>query len=93
MAYLEITLDVAAANRPAAAEVYNRYKTPFLDTIPGATAKHLLVRDEDVQVLHQFDTTAQAGAYLTSDLFQQDVVGELKPLLAADPEVRIYEAA
>src|SRR5699024_5587648 len=63
MAYLEITLNVDEADRPAAAEVYTRYKQPFLDTITGATSKELLVRDEDVQVLHGFDNVANAQAY------------------------------
>jgi hypothetical protein len=93
MAYLEITLNVPADQRPAAAAVYNKYKQPFLDTVDGATAKQLLVRDEDVQVLHAFATTDQARAYLTSDLFTDDVVAELGPLLAADPQIRVYEVA
>ncbi|HLQ79476.1 MAG TPA: hypothetical protein VK122_00140 [Brachybacterium sp.] len=93
MAYLEITLNVDEADRPAAAEVYTRYKQPFLDTITGATSKELLVRDEDVQVLHGFDNVANAQAYLSTELFTRDVVGGLSPLLKADPEVRVYETA
>jgi hypothetical protein len=93
MVYLQITLKIAPANRPAAAGVYQRYKTPFLSTIAGAKSKELLVRDEDVEVLHGFDTAEQATAYLTSPLFIADVVGALKPLLDAAPDVRIYQAA
>uniref|UniRef100_B0SV77 ABM domain-containing protein n=1 Tax=Caulobacter sp. (strain K31) TaxID=366602 RepID=B0SV77_CAUSK len=93
MAYLQITLKVASADRAAAGAVYTKYKAPFLDTVQGATSKDLLVRDEDVQVLHGFDTVDHAKAYLNSDLFQSDVVAGLKPLLQADPEVRIYETA
>jgi hypothetical protein len=62
MVYLQITLKIAPANRPAAAGVYQRYKTPFLSTIAGAKSKELLV-------------------------------GALKPLLDAAPDVRIYQAA
>lgn len=91
MAYLEITLQVDPANRVAAAGVYEKYKQPFLDTVPGATSKELLVRDEDVQVLHGFQTVADARAYLASDLFTRDVVGGLSPLLKAAPEVRLYD--
>jgi len=69
MVYLQITLKSAPANRPAAAGVYQRYKTPFLSTIAGAKSKELLVRDEDVEGLHGFDTAEQANAYLTSPLF------------------------
>lgn len=91
MAYLEITLTVEDANRPAAAAVYQKYKQPFLDTVPGATSKELLVRAEDVQVLHGFDSVQHATDYLSSELFTQDVVGGLAPLLAAEPGVRVYD--
>ncbi|MNL24913.1 hypothetical protein D3C87_1463650 [compost metagenome] len=93
MVYLEITLKIASANRPAAAAVYQQYKTPFLTQIAGATSKELLVRDEDVQVLHGFDTAKNAQAYLESELFTADVVGGLKPLLDDAPEIRIYQVA
>ncbi|MFG2732746.1 hypothetical protein [Streptomyces canus] len=91
MAYLEISLSVEEARRVQAAGVYQRYKPPFLSSVPDAVSKELLVRDEDVQVLHGFSTVEQARAYLDSDLFTKDVVGGLSPLLSADPEVRIYE--
>ena len=91
MAYLEITLKVPAANRPAAAGVYNKYKETFLKQIKGAKSKELLVRDEDVQVLHGFAGVADANAYLTSELFIKDVVNGLAPYLDAAPEVRIYD--
>jgi hypothetical protein len=93
MTYLQITLKVAPANRAAAAGVYQRYKAPFLDTVPGATSKDLLVRDDDVQVLHGFDSLEQANAYLESSLFASDVVSALRPLLDAAPEIRIYQQA
>ena len=93
MIYLQITLKIAAANRPAAVGIYQKYKAPFLDTIAGAKSKELLVRDEDVQVLHGFDTIENANAYLQSELFTADVVGGLKPLLDAAPDVRIYQVA
>jgi hypothetical protein len=92
MVYLEITLDVAAPNRAAAA-VYARFKEPFLSQVKGAQSKQLLVRDEDVQVLHGFDTTDHPNAYLATDPFTQDVVGALKPLLRGEPDVRIYQVA
>ncbi|MFI1023126.1 hypothetical protein [Streptomyces olivaceus] len=91
MAYLEITLHVDPANRPTAASVYEKYKQPFLDSIAGATSKELLIREEDVQVLHGFQSLADANAYLDSALFTKDVVGELAPLLQTDPDVRVYE--
>ena len=93
MAYLEITLQVDPKDRPAAAGVYNKYKQPFLADVPGAQSKELLVRDEDVQVLHGFDSVTHANDYLASDLFTSDVVRDLGPLLQADPEVRVFDVA
>lgn len=91
MAYLEITLKVSENNRPSAAKVYSDYKDPFLKQIRGAKSKELLLRDQDVQVLHGFASVAEASAYLKSDLFNQDVVKGLAPYLDAEPEVRIYD--
>jgi quinol monooxygenase YgiN len=90
-AFLEITMKVSSANRPKAGAIYAKYRQPFLSTVPGAGSKDLLIRDEDVQVLHSFDSRASAENYLASPLFAKDVVSELKPLLAAEPEIRIYE--
>ena len=81
MTYLEITLKIAEQDRPTAAAVYTTYKTPFLTSVAGAKSKDLLVRPEDVQVLHGFDTAEQANAYLGSKLFTDDVVAGLQPLL------------
>jgi hypothetical protein len=75
----------------AACGVYAKYREPFLSTIAGAQSKQLLIRAEDVQVLHGFDSKANAERYLQNPLFQQDVVAALKPFLRANPEVRIYE--
>ncbi len=92
-AILQITLTVKNENRAAAAAVYEKYKQPFLNKIDGAKSKELLIRDEDVQVLHGFDSEENARAYLTTEIFSNDVVGELQSLLEADPEVRIYSVA
>lgn len=89
-AYLEITLKVSDSDRGAAAGVYSKYKQPFLREIKGAVSKELLIRSDDVQVVHGFSTKADAEAYLTTDLFGNDVVTALKPYLQASPEVRIY---
>lgn len=92
-AYLQITMYVGNANRPAAAGVFNKYKQPFLDEIGGAVSKDLLVRDEDVQVLHGFNSVEEANAYLKTDLFNNDVVKELSPLFDKAPEIKIYAVA
>lgn len=93
MIYMQINLKIADKNRPRAAGVYQQYRAPFLDGVVGARSKELLVRDEDVQVLHGFDTAEQASAYLKSPLFASDIVTALSPLLEAAPEIRIYQAA
>lgn len=90
-AFLEITLTIEPKQRAAAAGVYAKYREPFLSTIAGAQSKMLLIRPEDVQVLHGFDSKAQAEQYLQSPLFQQDVVTALTPYLRGNPEIRIYE--
>lgn len=53
-AYLEITLYIEEEKRAAAVTVFTDYREPFLTQIEGALTKDLLVRDEDVQVLHGF---------------------------------------
>lgn len=93
MVYLEITLKVRPERRPAAVEVYRRYRAPFLTTIAGAKSKQLLVRDEDVQVLHAFDSQPNAERYLKTALFEHDIVSALSPLLDAPPDVRVYVVA
>ena len=93
MAYLEITLQIDSKDRAAAAGVYSKYKPQFLAEVPGAQSKDLLVRDQDVQVLHGFDSAAHANDYLASDLFTGDVVRELGPLLQGDPEIRVFDVA
>ena len=92
-AYLEITMVIDNANRPAAAKVYTDYRQPFLNEIKGAVSKDLLLRDEDVQVLHGFDSVENAAAYLDSQMFKNDVFVGLKPLWSTDPEVKIYSVA
>ena len=92
-AYLEAIMTIDPENRARAAEVYTTYRQPFLDEIEGALTKELLVRDEDVQVIHGFDSMEHAKAYLESDLFTQKVALALQPTWAADPDLRFYEVA
>jgi hypothetical protein len=91
MVSLQITMKIAPNDRAKAAEVYSKYKQPFLESIPGARSKELLVRGEDVQVVHGFDTKEHAESYLRSPLFNNDVVTALKPYLMENPDIRIYE--
>lgn len=92
-AYLEITMKIAEVNRSAAAKVYTDYRGPFLAQIEGALTKDLLIREEDVQVLHGFDSVEHARAYLRSAMFNDDVFVGLQPTWDADPDVRVYTVA
>lgn len=89
-AYLEITMKINKDNRPAAAKIYVDYRTPFLNSIPGALTKDLLICDEDVQVLHGFDSVDHGKSYLDTDLFKNDVFVGLQPLWDEAPDVKIY---
>ena len=53
----------------------------------------MLVRDEDIQVSHGFDSIEHAKAYLESDLFKNDVVTGLSPLFDKEPCIKIYKVA
>lgn len=90
-AFLEITMVINNENRPVAAKIYNEYRGPFLSEIKGALSKELLVRTEDIQVLHGFTSVETAQEYLNSEMFKNDVFVGLKPLWKKDPEVKIYE--
>ncbi len=90
-AYLQITMKIKESDRQSAAKVYFDYRKPFLDTIEGALTKALLVRVEDVQVLHGFDSREHAAAYLESEMFKNDVAKGLSPYFQADPEIRIFD--
>ncbi|MGN0073269.1 MAG: hypothetical protein ACI36W_05680 [Coriobacteriales bacterium] len=92
-AYLQVTQYIDPEKRPAAAEVYTTYRQPFLDTVEGALTKELLIRDEDVQVIHGFDSMEHAKAYLDTELFKEKVFPGLKPTWAADPDIRFYDVA
>ena len=93
MAYLGITLKIAKNNRAAAAEVYTKYKKQFLEQVKGAQGKELLLRDEDVQILHRFAASTDAEAYIKSDFMMNDVGKSLVPYLETHPEIRIYDVA
>ncbi len=90
-AYLQVIMTIDPENRAAAAKVYNDYRQPFLDEVAGALTKECLIRDEDVQVIHGFDSMEHARAYLDTPLFKEKVAPGLAPTWAADPDIRFYE--
>lgn len=92
-AYLEIIMKINPENREAAAKVYNDYRQPFLDNIKGTLTKELLIRDEDVQVIHGFDSMENAKAYLETEMFENDVAKGLQPTWADEPDIRFYTKA
>ena len=89
-AFLEITMVIDEVNRLAAVKVYNNYRESFLKKIKEALSKNLLVRDEDIQVLHGFDSLENAKAYLESEMFKNDVFVGLQPLWSENPDIKIY---
>lgn len=66
-------------NRTVAAKAYTDYLQPFLDIIEGAPTKELIIRDDDIQVIHGFDSIEHAKAYLDSNLFKNKVTAGLHP--------------
>ncbi|MCF3108357.1 hypothetical protein LL912_06165 [Niabella sp. CC-SYL272] len=89
-AYLQICMHIHPADRESATKVYHQYRAPFLQTVKGAVSKELLLHAEGVQVLHGFETYADAQEYLLSDLFNKNVVLALEPCLQQHPDIRIY---
>lgn len=90
-AYLQVIMTIDADKRAAAAKVYTDYRQPFLDEVEGALTKECLIRDEDVQVIHGFDSMEHAKAYLETPLFKEKVAPGLAPTWSADPDIRFYE--
>lgn len=84
-------MTIPEENRVAAAKIYATYRQPFLDTIPGALTKQLLIRNENVQVLHGFDSVTHPKDYQTSEMFAKHGFSELQPIWSIDPDVRIYQ--
>lgn len=78
--HLEITMVVKEKNRESVSKVYYDYKESFLKSINGTLIKDLLVRDENIQVLHGFNSIKNVKAYLSSDMFKNDVFARLKSL-------------
>lgn len=66
-------------NRTVAAKAYTDYRQPFLDIIEGAPTKELIIRDDDIQVIHGFDSIEHAKAYLDSNLFKNKVTAGFHP--------------
>lgn len=92
-AYLEITMVIKNENRSSAGKVFYDYREPFLNKIEGALTKDLLIRNEDVQVLHGFDCVENAKAYLETKLFKNDVATGLSPFWEEAPSIKIYSVA
>ena len=86
-AYLQITMQISEANRPAAVKVY-RLSPAVLDTIEAALTKDLLVRDEDVQVLHGFDSVERAKGLPGKRPVQRRRRNRLGPYVGRRPQHR-----
>ncbi len=90
-AYLQITLKVNAVDKGAVSGVYHKFRALFLEQIQGATSIELLIGDEYIQLLHSFDTAEEAEAFLSTELYNNDMLVALKPFIVDTPEVRIYD--
>ncbi|WP_312191976.1 hypothetical protein [Sphingobacterium sp.] len=89
--YLQITLKINAAEKGKISGVYDRFKTSFLDQINGATSNELLIGEEYFQLLYGFHTREDAQAFLSTELYNNDILIALKPLMLNNPEIRIYD--
>jgi hypothetical protein len=89
-AHLLITVKISESRREEMIDqVYEPNRTRFLERISGAISKNLLLRREDIAVLHGFDTVESAEAYLQSDLYNQ-VVQLLAEYQEENPTVALY---
>ncbi|MCM1316097.1 MAG: hypothetical protein NC235_11225 [Clostridiales bacterium] len=49
----------------------NEYRQPFLDNVEGALTKELLVCDEDVQVIHGFDSMGNTQRLILTPIYSR----------------------
>ena len=88
--FLQITLVVPTPKREEAiTKVFLPGRQRFLDRIPGAVTMDLLVREEDLQVLHGFDTMENASAYLKSPI-GKEILGQLAEISDGKPSIAVY---
>ncbi len=89
-AHLLITVKVDSSRRAALIDqVYEPNRTRFLQKIPGAVSKNLLLRREDLAILHGFDTAENAEAYLHSDLYGE-LLRQLADYQEENPVAALY---
>lgn len=70
--FLQVTLSIPAPRREKAiSRIFLPARQHFLERVLGAVSMDMLVRDEDVQVLHGFDTYENARTYLNSGVFKE----------------------
>lgn len=92
-AYLSVNMKIDSGKLPEVTRVYTSYWEQFLKTIHGARTKDLVIRNEDVQILHSFNSVEDAVGFLSSEMFQKAVFIDLQPYWNDELNVRIYTAA
>ena len=92
-AYLSVNMKIDSSRLPEVTKVYTNYWEKFLRTIHGARTKDLVIRNEDVQILHSFNSVEDAVGFLSSEMFQRAVFIDLQPYWNDELNVRIYTAA
>ncbi|WP_433900269.1 hypothetical protein [Sphingobacterium puteale] len=89
-AYLQVTLKINNSDKGAVSGIYEKFRDSFIDQIKGATSIELLIGDGYIQLLHVFDTAEDAQAFLSTELYNNNILFALKSLMVDTPRVSIY---
>jgi hypothetical protein len=88
--FVQVTLAIPESRREEAiTRIFLPARQRFLDRSPGAVSMDLLVREEDVQLLHGFDTFENSRVYLDSGFFR-DLIGQLGETAEKEPVTALY---
>ncbi|PUV23897.1 MULTISPECIES: hypothetical protein [Sphingobacterium] len=89
-AYLQVTLKINNSDKGAVSGIFDKFRDSFIDQIKGATSIELLIGDGYIQLLHVFDTVEDAHAFLSTELYNNNILFALKSLMVDTPQVSIY---
>lgn len=92
MVYLQITPKIAEANRAAAGGVYQEFKAPFPNTIPGASRRNCWCATRTCRFC-MASTAGRTRTLTCTASCPAGLVGGLEPLLNCAPDLRMYQAA
>ncbi|WP_104381543.1 hypothetical protein [Sphingobacterium sp. HMA12] len=89
-AYLQITLKINNSDKGAVSGIYDKFRDSFLDQVKGATSIELLIGNGYIQLLHVFDTAEDAQAFLSTELYNNEILLALKSLMVDTPMISVY---